>query len=77
MAEVNKTADNKEPEKMDKKQAEGEIGVILGRIWTMGANDYEPSAIQNILDRLEKGEIEPNEAVEQARAIEASKQDYH
>ncbi len=77
MNQINRESEKKELQKIDKTQAEVEVRATWQRMHTMGANDYEPGAIGEILEGLEKGTIEPEEAVRQALEIEAAKQDYH
>lgn len=62
---------------LSKDEAKIEVSAAFQRMATMGANNYEPGAIKDILKKLEAGEIEPNEAVQKALEMEASKQDYH
>ena len=47
------------------------------RIAAMGANDSEFFSLGLISEKLDKGEIEPGEAAEEARSILSAKQDYH
>lgn len=61
----------------NKDDAKNEIEGIRELIYMMGANDYEFDAIKNILDRLENGRVEPDKAIEEAREIMGSKQNYH
>jgi hypothetical protein len=68
---------NQELDKINKEQATNEVISAMQRMTVMGANDYEPGAMKDILKNLDEGLIEPEEAVRQALAIEASKQDYH
>jgi hypothetical protein len=49
----------------------------MAEAMTLGANDYEPGAFQQIIRALEQGQIEPQTAMEQANAIIGNKQDYH
>lgn len=72
-----KLPNESEPVKLDKATARMEVLASLERMYQMGANDYEPGAIGNILRKLTNDEIEPEEAVRQAFRIENSKQDYH
>ncbi len=53
------------------------IAEIRQQIALMGANDSEFFLIGQITDKLSKGEIEPAEAVAEARSILNGKQDYH
>lgn len=66
-----------ETEQMTKEEARQEILMVRQRVAVMGANDFEFSALDNILEQMEKGKIEPSDAVAEARVIEFSKQDYH
>jgi hypothetical protein len=56
---------------------EAEIYTILNEIMSRGANDFEPSAIENILQDLRAGKVTGEKAVQLAKNILASKQDYH
>lgn len=58
-------------------KARTEIMYIRQNTNLLGANDYEMSAIEKILNQLEKKEILPKVAVERAGKILISKQDYH
>ncbi len=49
----------------------------LQQAHAMGANDREPALIQDLVERMNKGEIEPDEAVAKAREIFGNKEDYH
>lgn len=51
-----------------------EVRAIFQEIATMGGNNYEPSAIEEILRALQEGEITGEEAVSRARGIRDSKQ---
>ncbi len=62
---------------ISKEEAITEVGLIRQNVHTMGANDYEIPALRHILEDLEKGEIEPEQAIKQAQEIMYSKQDYH
>jgi hypothetical protein len=50
---------------------------IRQRTALMGANDSEFFALDGILDKLDKREIGPGKAVEEANLILKGKQDYH
>jgi hypothetical protein len=54
-----------------------EIQMIRQETLMMGANDYEPSAFDSILERYQSGQLSAEEALANARQIQASKQDYH
>lgn len=58
-------------------QAIGEITAIKQQISAMGANDYEMPTLDKLIESLEKKEISPKDATEQARMILNNKQDYH
>jgi len=62
---------------MDKERVKAEIGMTIQRVAIMGANDYEFDELQYLLKLLEEDRINPEEALRQALAIEARKQDYH
>ncbi len=59
------------------KDAKFEILSILNEIMIMGANDSERSQIDNILERLTAHQINPEDAIKEARKIKDSKQSYH
>jgi hypothetical protein len=67
----------REPEKINKKEAQQRVGIILQEVAAMGANDAEFYEIGKILEKLEAGDIEPAHAVQEAENIKSSKQDYH
>jgi hypothetical protein len=75
--EKEKGADVLETEDIDKEKAREIIMSLWQEIYAMGANDSEHDSIKKILDKLDKGDIEPAEAVETVRKIRYSKQDYH
>ncbi|MFZ5391152.1 MAG: hypothetical protein ACOZAJ_02670 [Patescibacteria group bacterium] len=50
---------------------------IYNEICLRGANDYEHSAITNILERYKSKKISGAEAISEARLILEAKQDYH
>lgn len=54
-----------------------EIHSIMQEVSAMGANDVEFSSLQRIQSQLMKNEITVVEALEQARGVRDSKQDYH
>lgn len=56
------------------------IGKILGirdEISSMGGNDYEMPALEDILERLRDKKLKPEEALKEAMEIRARKVDYH
>jgi hypothetical protein len=61
----------------DVEHAHAEIAEILQEVSQMGANDSEYGSLGEILDRLERKEIPPDEAVHLARMIADGKEDYH
>ncbi len=65
------------PDKEALERAKGEILALRSEIGLMGFNDYEIPTIDRVLGELERGEIEPAEAVETVHRIKSSKQDYH
>ncbi len=58
-------------------EAMNEIILMEQQAQVMGAQDYEPSAFEDIKQKLLKGTTTPREALLQARQILESKQDYH
>ncbi len=69
--------ENLDSEEKTISEAMAEVSGIKNEIMSMGANDSENSAIDEIVYSLEKKEIRPKEAVARAREILESKQDYH
>ena len=53
------------------------IAEIRQRVAAMGANDSEFYSLDQIRGKLGRGEMEPAIAVEEARGILSSKEDYH
>lgn len=64
-------------EPMSVEEAVLQVGEILTNVNAMGANDSEPSQLQEIMNKLQKGEIKPAEALRLAHAIINSKASYH
>ena len=58
-------------------EAAAEVQAAREMAMVKGANDYEMSAFDRLLQQLLDREITPKEAVAQAGAIVDSKQDYH
>lgn len=54
-----------------------EIGSIRQEVGLMGANDREIPELDRIAAELREGGVDPQKALEAAREILASKQDYH
>ncbi len=54
-----------------------EIMGIMAEIHSYGANDYEMSALQEILGNYHAKKYSDAEALEKARAVRDSKQAYH
>lgn len=50
---------------------------IRQEIYAMGANDSKFFLIGEIVEKLQKGKMKPEDAVEEAEAILNGKQDYH
>lgn len=67
------------PEKiLSKEEAIAEIGVYMQEANLMGGNDTEIPALMDLTKRVKSGEYKDlNKAVEEAKAIRYSKQDYH
>jgi hypothetical protein len=57
--------------------AKNEIEAIRQEIYMMGANDYEIPAIDKLIERLERNECSPEEALKKALTIKGGKADYH
>lgn len=58
-------------------EANRTIMEILENIYKTGGNDFEFGAIREILNKLNSGEITPEDAVTEAGKIRDSKMDYH
>lgn len=58
-------------------EAATQVLAIMQTELQKGAVDTEAVAFQKILSELSEGNITPQEAIEQARAIAAARQDYH
>lgn len=58
---------------IDAKEAKDQILMIRDEVYAMGANDYEMPALARILENLEKGELTPEKALEEAYAIKERK----
>ncbi len=54
-----------------------EIMSIMQELSAMGANDYEIPALEQLVNRLQRKEILPQDAIKKARMIHDQKQDYH
>ena len=57
--------------------AMSELAGIEANLYPTGAVDSEPAALNEIRNKLGSGEISPSEAIQQARGLVASRQDYH
>ena len=66
-----------EPPPMNTEDALTAIAEIRQRVAAMGANDSEFYSLDQIREKLGNDEIEPAIAVEEARSILSSKEDYH
>ena len=62
-----------EPRELTKQEAHAGVIEAWQEMAILGNNDTEHSRINDILKRLEEGTISPNDAVKEARGIEASK----
>lgn len=60
-----------------RKAALAEIGYIRQEVGLMGANDREIPELDRIAAELREGGVDPQKALEAAREILGSKQDYH
>lgn len=58
-------------------EALNELNALRQEVYMMGANDYEIPAIDELIQKLEKGECTPEEALSQAESIKSKKADYH
>lgn len=58
-------------------EALSELAGIESEIRTTGAVDTEPSDLSKIREKLTAGELSPAEAIMQARALAAGRQNYH
>lgn len=58
-------------------EAADKIMAVMQDVAVMGANDSELPTLNRIVERLKKGEITPEEALEQAFKIQDSKAAYH
>ncbi len=68
---------DQEIEATDLQDPEVVVMGIYNEICLRGANDYEHSAIKNILERYRHKKISGAEAISEARLILEAKQDYH
>jgi len=62
---------------LTKDEAYTAIAELRQRIALMGANDSEFWSLDQITDKMENGELTPDEAVTEANLILNGKQDYH
>ncbi|KKQ55853.1 MAG: hypothetical protein US74_C0022G0014 [Parcubacteria group bacterium GW2011_GWA2_38_13] len=53
------------------------IRCIMQECASMGGNDSEIPDLMRLIQKVENGEIEPNEAIFQAEAIKESEMAYH
>ena len=53
------------------------IEAVRSEIMSMGANDSENESLDQVIVKLEDGDITSTEAMQQADAIRDSKQSYH
>ena len=49
----------------------------LQQAHAMGANDKEPALIRELVEKMNRGEVDPEVAVAKAREIFGNKEDYH
>ncbi len=64
-------------QEIDKNTAKEAIMATRQEIYMMGANDAEFDLINEVLEKLESGELQPEAAMAAAETIKAAKQDYH
>lgn len=62
---------------MNKNHAYATIEAVRAEIGVMGRNDSEFSTLDAIKRQLEDGQITPDDAIAQAKAIPENKQDYN
>ncbi|MDR3558079.1 MAG: hypothetical protein P4L61_00960 [Candidatus Pacebacteria bacterium] len=62
---------------LTKGEAYTAIAEVRQRVALMGANDSEFWSLDQIIEKMEKGELAPSEAVTEANLILNGKQDYH
>lgn len=57
--------------------AMAQVQAIMQQEMQKGATDSEPEDFKSILQQLQAGEIDPEEAIARAHGIAQSRQDYH
>jgi len=62
---------------MTKEEARMRIEEVRQRVALMGANDSEFSLLNEILLNMDKDEMTPDEAIEEANKVLSGKTDYH
>ena len=62
---------------LEREEALNFINSCLTDVGRFGANDAEPGLLQELLSKLEKGEIDPLSSRAKAASIVARKNDYH
>ncbi len=67
----------KEPLLITKEKARIEIRMILQQVAVMGNNDYEFPYLNELLVKLEKDEIAPADAIEEAGKVLSRKERTH
>ncbi|MEX2054216.1 MAG: hypothetical protein WD883_03235 [Candidatus Colwellbacteria bacterium] len=65
------------PEEMPQQDPLVVIEAIRNEMMQGGAVDVENSSLDEIISKLQKGELTPEQAIEAARFIQANRQDYH
>jgi hypothetical protein len=58
-------------------EAEAEIRLKMQEAHVLGANDYELSALNELVEKLQKGECSSLQAMDEAQKIMDRKTDYH
>lgn len=65
------------PSTIDTKEALARIEAVRAQVWATGAVDTEPATLNMLHDEVLAGTLSPEEAVQRAEQILASRQDYH
>ncbi len=68
---------NIEPKVHTKESVEMEILNIRDQVAMRGGNDHEIPTLNQLVEKLQKGDILPEIALKQAYALLSRKQDYH
>jgi hypothetical protein len=74
---IERPASGSEKGRMDLNEALAEIGVLRQRAMQEGAVDAENDFFSQLIIDARNGKVSPEEAVEKARALAESRQNYH